>query len=121
MCHLKKWEDCNGFGFHFICEKGLLIINQVEPDSPADLAGLQKGDRIVEINGEICHADDKMKIIEKMIVHPNHAKLLVVDERADKYFTEKQITITSTQNNIRHIVCPDKQPLPGNNTASNLV
>lgn len=51
LCHMHKGD--NGYGFHLHGEKGKSgqFIRKVEPDSPAEAAGLRAGDRVVEVNG----------------------------------------------------------------------
>lgn len=52
LCFLVRTE--RGYGFHLHGDKtrGGQFIRRVEPGSSADLAGLQPGDRLVEVNGE---------------------------------------------------------------------
>lgn len=51
LCPMRKGEQ--GYGFHLHGEKGKSgqFIRKVEPDSPAEAAGLRAGDRVVEVNG----------------------------------------------------------------------
>jgi len=53
LCHLRSWNDGRGFGFNMQAERGKhgQYIGKVESGSPAEAAGLQDGDRIVEVNG----------------------------------------------------------------------
>lgn len=52
LCYLTKGE-C-GYGFHLHGERssGAQFIRRIEAGSPAELAGLRSGDRVVEVNGE---------------------------------------------------------------------
>ncbi|XP_023696823.2 Na(+)/H(+) exchange regulatory cofactor NHE-RF2 isoform X1 [Paramormyrops kingsleyae] len=52
LCVIKKADS--GYGFHLHGEKGRSgqYIRKVEPASPADMAGLRTGDRVVEVNGD---------------------------------------------------------------------
>ena len=53
LCHLVKRTDFSGYGFNLHAEKSKpgQFIGAIDPDSPADHAGLKEGDRIVEVNG----------------------------------------------------------------------
>ena len=53
-CHLRKVPDYEGYGFNLNAKKGKSgqYVGKVEPGSPADVAGLRDGDRVVEVNGE---------------------------------------------------------------------
>ncbi len=48
-----KRENFSGYGFNLHAEKNKpgQFIGKVDPNSPAEDAGLQDGDRIVEVNG----------------------------------------------------------------------
>lgn len=57
LCYLTKGE-C-GYGFHLHGERssGAQFIRRIEAGSPAELAGLRSGDRVVEVNGENVEKD----------------------------------------------------------------
>lgn len=52
LCYLTKGD--RGYGFHLHGERGsgAQFIRRIEEGSPAELAGLRSGDRVVEVNGE---------------------------------------------------------------------
>lgn len=51
LCHLIKWPDFDGYGFNLHAEKNKSgqFIGKVDDDSPAVLAGLREGDKIIEV------------------------------------------------------------------------
>lgn len=51
LCHLSKWNTFEGYGFNLHADKKRLqhFIGQVDPGSPADLGGLRRNDRLVEV------------------------------------------------------------------------
>ena len=53
LCHLRKISAFNGYGFNLHAEKGKAgqFIGKVDEGSPAQMAGLREGDRIIEVNG----------------------------------------------------------------------
>lgn len=53
LCHIVKWPDFDGYGFNLHADKSRpgQYIGKVDEKSPADVAGLKEGDRIVEVNG----------------------------------------------------------------------
>uniref|UniRef100_A0AAY5F317 PDZ domain-containing protein n=1 Tax=Electrophorus electricus TaxID=8005 RepID=A0AAY5F317_ELEEL len=52
LCYLTKGPRGYGFHLHGERNRGAQFIRKIEPGSPADLAGLRSGDRVVEVNGE---------------------------------------------------------------------
>jgi Na(+)/H(+) exchange regulatory cofactor NHE-RF1 len=52
LCHLKKWDNFNGYGFNLHAERSKTSqhIGKVDLNSPAESAGLKEGDRIIEVN-----------------------------------------------------------------------
>ena len=50
LCHIVKWPDFDGYGFNLHAEKNRpgQFIGKVDPGSPAEMAGLREGDKIVE-------------------------------------------------------------------------
>ena len=53
LCVMKSWKDGKGYGFSMQAQKGKTghFIGHLDDDSPAQLAGLVDGDRIIEVNG----------------------------------------------------------------------
>lgn len=53
MCHLKKWEGFEGYGFNLHHHQDLdkHTIGKIDDESPARITGMIEGDYIVEVNG----------------------------------------------------------------------
>ena len=51
LCHIRKSPEFTGYGFNLHAEKGKAgqFIGKVDEGSPAAVAGLKEGDRIVEV------------------------------------------------------------------------
>ena len=49
---MKKWNNFDGYGFNLHAEKDKpgQFIGKIDVGSPAEIAGLKKNDRIVEVN-----------------------------------------------------------------------
>lgn len=84
LCCLEKGP--NGYGFHLHGEKGKMgqFIRLVEPDSPAEKAGLLAGDRLVEVNGENVEKETHQQVVSRIRAALNAVRLLVVDPETDE-------------------------------------
>ena len=54
LCHLTKWADFQGYGFNLhqsYKSKESQLVGIVDTGSPAEAAGVKKGDKIIEVNG----------------------------------------------------------------------
>jgi Na(+)/H(+) exchange regulatory cofactor NHE-RF2 len=116
LCHLVKWPDFDGYGFNLHAEKAKSgqYIGKVDDDSPAQLAGLREGDRIIEVNLVNIANENHRQVVERIKSIPNETKLLVIDELADKWYKENKIIVKSTQSNVIHYKTP--VPRPGKDT-----
>lgn len=112
LCVVKSWKDGKGYGFSMQAQKGKTghFIGHLDDDSPAQLAGLDDGDRIIEVNGENVEDITHKEVVEKIKSVPDEVKMLVVNAESDKYFTEKNIRISSKLDVVDHIICPDTKP-----------
>lgn len=117
LCHLIKWPDFDGYGFNLHAEKAKSgqYIGKVDADSPAELAGLREGDRIIEVNLVNISNENHRQVVERIKSIPNETKLLVVDELADKWYKERKIVVKSTQSNVIHYKTPIPRPINNNN------
>jgi len=62
LCHVRSWNDGRGFGFTMNARQNGQFIGKVEPGSPAELAGLRDGDRVVEVNGSSVDRDTHKQV-----------------------------------------------------------
>jgi Na(+)/H(+) exchange regulatory cofactor NHE-RF2 len=110
LCHLRRWPNFVGYGFNLHCEKSKpgQYIGKVDPDSPAESAGLREYDRIIEVNfvpiGNENHKQVVTRIKEGVtrngIKYPEEVILLVLDPDTDAYYKNKSIVVRSTDPNI---------------------
>lgn len=91
LCVLEKGE--NGYGFHLHGEKGKSgqFIRLVEPDSPAELAGLRAGDRLVFVNGERVESDSHQQVVARIRSSAGNLELIVVDVDTDQLLKKHEL------------------------------
>nr|XP_027195490.1 Na(+)/H(+) exchange regulatory cofactor NHE-RF1-like [Dermatophagoides pteronyssinus] len=113
LCHLIKWPDFNGYGFNLHAEKTKQgqYIGKVDDDSPAMLAGLREGDKIIEVNFvNICNENHR-QVVERIKSITNETRLLVIDDYGDRWYRERKLIIKSTQSNVICYRTPIPRPL----------
>lgn len=98
LCHLKKKPDFAGYGFNLHARQGFAsqFIGKIDPDSPAEQAGLLKGDRVVEVNGDNVEQASHAEVVAKIKERAGEVILLVVDQEADDYYKERNVPITES-------------------------
>jgi len=111
LCHLLKWPDFDGFGFNLHGEKSKSgqYIGKVDPDSPAEAAGLKARDRIIEVNGTNISNENHKQVVERIKAVPDETRLLVVDERAEDYYRSRNIIVRGDMDNVIHLQTPPRQ------------
>lgn len=85
LCHVLKRQDFSGYGFHLHAEKGKpgQFIGKVDPDSPAEEAGMRQGDRIIEVNGVAIQQETHKEVVERIKALEQEVRLLVLDASQD--------------------------------------
>ncbi|CAG9796016.1 unnamed protein product [Diatraea saccharalis] len=80
LCHVRKSPDFDGYGFNLHAEKGKpgQYIGKVDEGSPAETAGLKRGDRILEVNGHSIAGETHKQVVARIKERPDDAELLVV-------------------------------------------
>lgn len=99
-----------GFNLHAERAKCGQFIGKVDDESPAQLAGLREGDRIVEVNGVNIANENHRQVVERIKGMPTETRLLVVDEAGDKWYKDHKLVIKSTQANVRLQKTPKQRP-----------
>lgn len=115
LCHLIKWPDFDGYGFNLHAERSNpgQFIGKIDDDSPAKMAGLREGDKIIEVNGVNISNENHRQVVERIKADPQETKLLVVDPETDLWYGEQDIVIKSSQMNVVYVKTPIPRPLPG--------
>ncbi|CAH4036206.1 Na(+)/H(+) exchange regulatory cofactor NHE-RF2 [Pieris brassicae] len=80
LCHVRKVPDFDGYGFNLHAEKGKpgQYIGKVDDGSPAEKAGLRRGDRILEVNGHGIAGETHKQVVARIKERSDDAELLVV-------------------------------------------
>ena len=110
LCHLRRWPDFVGYGFNLHCEKTKpgQYIGKVDPNSPADSAGLREHDRIVEVNFVPIGSENHKQVVARIkegvsrngTKYPDEVILLVLDPIADEFYKKKQTIVRSSDPNV---------------------
>nr|XP_020042548.1 Na(+)/H(+) exchange regulatory cofactor NHE-RF3 isoform X2 [Castor canadensis] len=108
LCRLVKGES--GYGFHLNAIRDLLgsFVKEVQKGGPADEAGLQDEDIIIEVNGENVLDESYEKVVDRIQSSGNNVTLLVCGKEAYDYFQTKKIPITSSMADPLD-ACPDSK------------
>ena len=95
LCHLTKWPSSPGYGFHLTSQKNKPghFISSVDPESAARAAGLQVGDRIVEVNVVNVGLENHKQVVQRIKAIPDETKLLVVDKKCEEFHRQNEIIV----------------------------
>lgn len=120
LCHIRKLPNFAGFGFNLHAEKGKTgqYIGKVDEGSPADLAGLKEGDRIVEVNGTNIGNENHQQVVQRIKAVDGETKFLVVDAEADAYYKERKIVIRGDLDSVEMLQTPLPDDTPKQNGES---
>lgn len=79
LCVMEKGP--NGYGFHLHGEKGKFgqFIRLVEDDTPAAVAGLLAGDRLMFVNGDNVEGESHQQVVSRIRATTGALSLIVVD------------------------------------------
>lgn len=107
LCRLTKDDD--GYGFHLNAIRGQpgCFIKEVQQGSPADKAGLEDGDVIIEVNGETVQDEPYDDVVDRIKSSGEHVTLLVCGKKAYDYFQAKKIPIVSSMADPLVVTCSD--------------
>ena len=94
LCHVVRGK--HGYGFHLHGDKGGRgnFAGDVEPGSPAALAGLRAGDRLVAVNGDDVEGGPHREVVRRIGARPHEVYLLVVDSETDDLLKRRQLKCT---------------------------
>ncbi|XP_074870689.1 Na(+)/H(+) exchange regulatory cofactor NHE-RF1 [Carettochelys insculpta] len=91
LCQMKKGSDGYGFNLHSDKTKPGQYVRAVDPDSPAEAAGLRPQDRIIEVNGQCMEGKQHSDVVTAIKAGGDETKLLVVDVLTDEFFKKCKV------------------------------
>ncbi len=102
LCVLRIWPDFQGYGFNLHAEKHVpgQFVGKVEPGSPAEEAGLQKGDHIIEVNEVNMQDGSHAEVVGKIKSNPGMVRLLVINKDDEEFYTSRNLIIHNGMPNI---------------------
>ncbi|XP_060883069.1 Na(+)/H(+) exchange regulatory cofactor NHE-RF2 isoform X1 [Labrus mixtus] len=91
LCHLARTEMGYGFNLHSDRSRPGQYIRSLDPGSPADHAGLQPQDRLVEVNGVNIEGMRHAEVVAFIKKGGDETWLLVVDPDTDDHFKRRGV------------------------------
>ncbi|XP_062381555.1 Na(+)/H(+) exchange regulatory cofactor NHE-RF1 isoform X2 [Sardina pilchardus] len=106
LCVIGKGQSGYGFNLHSEKTRPGQYVRAVDPDSPAERAGLLPKDRIIEVNGVNVEGRQHSQVVSLIRSGGDEATLLVVDPDAEIYFKRCRVTPT-----LEHLTGPLPEPV----------
>ncbi|XP_061604408.1 Na(+)/H(+) exchange regulatory cofactor NHE-RF1 [Phyllopteryx taeniolatus] len=105
LCVIRR--EANGYGFNLHSERARpgQYIRAVDEDSPAERAGLQPKDRIVQVNGVSVEGKTHSEVVATIKAGGDEVRLLVVDPDTDVFFNRCRVVPASA-----HLTGPLPEP-----------
>ena len=102
ICHLKKQLEYKEYGFYFYQEECKQVIAIVDEGSPAEIAGLQVGDKIIEVNGVDVTNESHAQVVTRIKAIPLETKLLVKSSEIEEVDSNSRKQSKSSFAKISH-------------------
>ncbi|NXJ83597.1 NHRF3 protein, partial [Trogon melanurus] len=96
ICKMVKGPNGFGFNLNMIKNKPGLFINQVQSQGPADTAGVENNDFLVEVNGVNVINESYDNVVTRIKNTGDRLTLLVCSKDAYTYFQSQNIPITAS-------------------------
>ncbi|KAM3863623.1 Na(+)/H(+) exchange regulatory cofactor NHE-RF1 [Diretmus argenteus] len=106
LCVIRRGPNGYGFNLHSERARPGQFIRAVDEDSPAERAGLQPKDRIVQVNGVLVEGKTHSDVVATIKVAGDETRLLVVDPDTDAFFKKCRVTPTTD-----HLTGPLPEPV----------
>ncbi|XP_041824640.1 Na(+)/H(+) exchange regulatory cofactor NHE-RF1 [Melanotaenia boesemani] len=106
LCVIQRGSNGYGFNLHSERARPGQYIRAVDEDSPAERAGLQPKDRIVQVNNVPVEGKTHSEVVAVIKAGGGETRLLVVDPDTDAFFKRCRVTPTS-----EHLTGPLPEPV----------
>ncbi|CAG5897616.1 unnamed protein product [Menidia menidia] len=106
LCVIQRGSDGYGFNLHSERSRPGQYIRAVDEDSPAERAGLQPKDRIVQVNNMQVEGKTHSEVVAAIRAGGHETRLLVVDPDTDAFFKRCRVVPT-----LEHLTGPLPEPV----------
>uniref|UniRef100_A0A8C3J4M9 Na(+)/H(+) exchange regulatory cofactor NHE-RF1 n=1 Tax=Calidris pygmaea TaxID=425635 RepID=A0A8C3J4M9_9CHAR len=106
LCCIKKGPNGYGFNLHSDKTRPGQFVRAVDPNSPAEAAGLAPQDRIIEVNGVCMEGKQHADVVAAIKAGGDETKLLVVDVLTDEFFKKCKVVPSE-----EHLTGPLPEPV----------
>ncbi|KAM6240235.1 Na(+)/H(+) exchange regulatory cofactor NHE-RF1 [Spheniscus humboldti] len=106
LCCMKKGPNGYGFNLHSDKSRPGQYVRAVDPDSPAEAAGLAPHDRIIEVNGVCMEGKQHTDVVAAIKAGGDETRLLVVDILTDEFFKKCKVVPSE-----KHLAGPLPEPV----------
>ncbi|NWX46074.1 NHRF1 protein, partial [Steatornis caripensis] len=106
LCCMKKGPNGYGFNLHSDKSRPGQYVRAVDPDSPAEAAGLASQDRIIEVNGVCMEGKQHADVVAAIKASGDETRLLVVDVLTDEFFKKCKVVPSE-----EHLAGPLPEPV----------
>ncbi|XP_065503984.1 Na(+)/H(+) exchange regulatory cofactor NHE-RF1 [Caloenas nicobarica] len=106
LCRMKKGPNGYGFNLHSDKNRPGQYVRAVDPDSPAEAAGLAPQDRIIEVNGVCMEGKQHADVVAAIKAGGDETRLLVVDVLTDEFFKKCKVVPSE-----EHLAGPLPEPV----------
>ncbi|NXO59582.1 NHRF1 protein, partial [Aramus guarauna] len=106
LCHMKKGPNGYGFNLHSDKSRPGQYVRAIDPDSPAEAAGLAPQDRIIEVNGVCMEGKQHADVVAAIKAGGDETRLLVVDVLTDEFFKKCKVVPSE-----EHLAGPLPEPV----------
>ncbi|XP_074600609.1 Na(+)/H(+) exchange regulatory cofactor NHE-RF3-like [Brevipalpus obovatus] len=100
---VSKPDQKFGFTLNTYHKDSAKLISEIEPDSPASLAGLRQWDRLIEVNGINVNRENHAQIKKRIENSSYRVQLMVLQESEYAWYEKNDLIPRSNQTNVVHI------------------
>ncbi|KAL3191557.1 hypothetical protein MRX96_059657 [Rhipicephalus microplus] len=113
LCHLRRWQNFKGYGFDVkVEEKGhAFMIHRVDIHSPAELGGLGKDDRLLEVNGTSVEGKTLLEVVDLIEEDPLKVDVLVIDKETEQEFVKRREVPSRKSPKLVYKTAPPEMPI----------
>ncbi|XP_030317445.1 Na(+)/H(+) exchange regulatory cofactor NHE-RF1 [Calypte anna] len=106
LCHMKKGPNGYGFNLHSDKSRPGQYVRAIDPESPAEAAGLAPQDRIIQVNGVCMEGKQHADVVAAIKAGGDETTLLVVDVLTDEFFKKCKVVPSE-----EHLTGPLPEPI----------